>query len=69
MKAKDIYILFMNFARDRGYPDKIVGDDAYSTNKANPHALQIRLWGARNGKMQIQESGRDIEEIELLGNA
>jgi hypothetical protein len=74
MKIKNLFendgtkaeIIFMNYARSKGYKDKVVGDYAYTKNRQKwPHSPTIKLLGAKNNKLQIYEDGKGRYEIEM----
>lgn len=56
-------IFFHRFAKSKGYAEKVYGDDAY-TRKRSPQSPMIKLIGARNGKLQIFETGIGRYEVQ-----
>ena len=57
-------VAFLNIAHKKGYMQKIVGDYSYSKTRS-PRSAYIKLIGAKNGKLQIFETGKGRYEIEL----
>lgn len=59
-RAKKAILTFTAYAKSKGYTEKVVGDDSYTKTRRVGSPL-IKLWGAKDGKLQITENGRKIE--------
>jgi len=64
MKAKEAHELFKKHAFKRGYTFPIVGDFAFAKNR-DPHSPYIKLWGAKDGKLQVFETDVGRYEINI----
>lgn len=56
------FITFSKIAHSKGYHEKVVGDDAY-TKTRKPNSPMIKLISAKNGKLQIYETGKGRYEV------
>jgi hypothetical protein len=63
MTGKQAEVKFRDYARSKGYGEKIVGDNAYSKTRS-PQSPMIRLIGAKGGKLQIYETTKGRYEIQ-----
>jgi hypothetical protein len=58
--ARMAEVKFLEHARALGFGRKVIGDNAYT----NKHGQQIKLLGARGGKLQIHQEGRGRYEVD-----
>ena len=62
--AKHAWMIFREFSRERGYIEKVSGDDAYTKHRT-PHSPMIKLLSAKNGRIQVFETGKGRYEVPL----
>jgi len=51
------FVTFMKLAHAKGYREKVIGDDAYTVVRTRS-TPEIKLLGAKGGKLQIREISR-----------
>jgi len=59
-KYKRVMIKFKEFAFAQGCKVKVAGDDAY-VDRYNNSRKHVKLWSAKNGKLQISVDGKRVE--------
>lgn len=59
MTGKEAELAFVKLAKRLGYTQKVVGDYAYHKVRGK---REIKLLGAKRGKLQILESGVQYEQ-------